>query len=125
MNNVDNSNIPRYGVLLTDNVDPQWLRDCSPRYFDEYIKFTVDPVNNQIVVGMQVHRNGKAVLQAEEDDLLGGNIFFDDLHVEYESGLNELVNERVGTESDDLRIVTNPEIIEQIDNVLKSWVVGL
>lgn len=25
MNNVENSNIPRYGVLLTDNVDPQWL----------------------------------------------------------------------------------------------------
>ena len=66
MNNVENSNIPRYGVLLTDNVDPQWLRDCSPRYFDEYIKFTVDPVNNQIVVGMQVHRNGKALLKAEE-----------------------------------------------------------
>lgn len=125
MNNVENSNIPRYGVLLTDNVDPQWLRDCSPRYFDEYIKFTVDPVNNQIVVGMQVHRNGKALLKAEEKDLLGGNIFFDDLHIEYESGLNEPINERVGTESDDLRIVTDPNVIERIDSVLKSWVVGL
>lgn len=114
-----------YGVLLTDNVDPQWLRDCSPRYFDKYIKFTVDPINNQIVIGMQVHRNGKALLKADEKDLLGGNIFFDDLHVEYESGLNEPINERIGTESDDLRIVTDPDIIERIDNVLKSWVVGL
>ncbi len=76
---------------------------------------------------MQVHRNGKAVLKAEEKDLLGGggNIFFDDLHVEYESGLNELVNEQVGTESDDLRVVTDPDVIERIDNVLKTWVVGL
>lgn len=57
--------------------------------------------------------------------IAGGNIFFDDLHVEYESGLNEPINERIGTESDDLRIVTDLDIIERIDNVLKSWVVGL
>lgn len=125
MNNVDNSNIPRYGVLLTDNVDAEWLRSCSPRFFDDYIKFTIDPVNNKIVVGMQVHRNGRALLQVDEEELLGGNIFFEDLHVEYESGLNELVNERVGTESDDLRIVTNKEVIEKIDSVLKAWVLGL
>ena len=48
-----------------------------------------------------------------------------DRHIEYESGLNELVNEQVGTESDDLRIVTNPDVIEKIDNVLKAWVLGL
>ena len=125
MNDVDNSNIPRYGVLLTDNVDADRLRSCSPRYFDDYIKFTVDPVNNQVVLGMQVHRNGRALLKAEEKNLLGGNIFFDDLHVEYESGLNEPINEQVGTESDDLRIVTNEEVIERIDAVLKAWVLGL
>ena len=39
--------------------------------------------------------------------------------------LNEPINERVGTESDDFRIVTDPDVIERIDNVLKSWVVGL
>lgn len=125
MNDVENSSIPRYGVLLTDNVDPERLRSCSPRYFDDYIKFTVDPLNNQIVLGMQVHRNGRALLKSEEKDLLGGNIFFDDLHIEYESGLNELVNEQVGTDSDDIRIVTNEGIIERIDNVLKAWVTGL
>lgn len=125
MNNVDNTNIPRYGVLLTDNVDKDWLRSCTPRYFDNYIKFTVDPINNQIVLGMQVHRNARALLKSDETNLLGGNIFFDDLHVEYESGLNEPVNEVVGTESDDLRIVTNKDVIEKIDNVLKAWVVGL
>lgn len=125
MNNVDNENIPRYGVLLTDNVDADWLRSCSPRYFDDYIKFTVDPPNNKVVIGMQVHRNGRALLESEEDKLLGGNIFFDDLHIEYESGLNELVNQEVGTESDDLRITTDPDVIERIDNVLKAWVLGL
>lgn len=125
MNNVDNSDIPRYGVLLTDNVDAEWLRSCTPRYFDDYIKFTIDPINNQIVVGMQVHRNGRALLQSEEKDLLGGNIFFDNLHIEYESGINELINEEVGTDSDDIRIVTNKDVIERIDNVLKAWVVGL
>lgn len=125
MNNVDNSNIPRYGVLLTDNVDQEWLKGCSPRYFDDYIKFTIDPINNQVVLGMQVHRNGRALLESEEKDLLGGNIFFDDMHVVYESGLNELINQEVGTENDDLRIITNKEIIEKIDNVLKAWVIGL
>lgn len=125
MNNVDNENIPRYGVLLTDNVDADWLRSCSPRYFDDYIKFTVDPPNNKVVVGMQVHRNGRALLESEEEKLLGENIFFDDLHIEYESGLSELVNQELGTESEDLRVSTNPEVIEKIDNVLKAWVLGL
>lgn len=125
MNNVDNSNIPRYGVLLTDNVDADWLRACSPRYFDDYIKFTVDPPNNKVVIGMQVHRNGRALLESEEKDLLGGNIFFDDMHIEYESGLNEPINLEVGTDSDDLRIVTNEDVKERIDNVIKAWVLGL
>lgn len=112
----------KFGLVLTDNVDMNWLRQLEPRHFEDYVKFVVNPKTNQVCVGMQVHRNCDPAM-GNEDDLLGGNIFFDDSHIEYESTLNVQRNLALGTWGDTPRVVANEDLIQQIDNVLKAWVI--
>ena len=56
MNNVE-TEVGKLGIILTDNVDIDWLRSLTPRHFEDYVKFVVNPNTNQVCVGMQVHRN--------------------------------------------------------------------
>ncbi len=121
MNNID-TEVGKFGVILTDNVNIEWLKSLTPRHFEDYVKFVVNPSTNQICVGMQIHRDCTAQM-GNEDELLGGNIFFDDSHVEYESTLNVQRNLAAGQWGDTPRVSTAPDIVEQIDNVLKAWVI--
>ncbi len=120
MNNID-TEAGKLGIILTDNVDMSWLRSLTPRHFDKYVKFVVNPKTNKVCVGMQVHRNC-AEQMGGEDELLGGNIFFDDAHIEYESTLNMQSNLERGTWGDTPRVIVDEGLISQIDNVLKAWV---
>lgn len=120
--NKDSAFVETTHITLTDNIDLDWLRAVEPRFFDDYIKFVVNTKTNQVHVGMDVHSDCLA-FGDDEEDFYGGNIFFDDGHIEYESTLNIAKNERVGTESDDLRIITNPDLIEKVNAVLLSWVI--
>lgn len=120
MNNVD-PNAGKRGILLTDNVNLDWLKCVEPRHFNDYIKFVVNPNTNKVCVGMQVHRDCEAQM-GSESDLLGGNIFFDDGHIIYESTLNMQENLKLGEWGDTPRIITNQALIDKIDKVLKAWV---
>ncbi len=99
-----------------------WLESLTPRHFDDYVKFVVNSVTNKACIGMQVHRNCDPQM-GNEEDLLGGNIFFEDAHIEYESTLNMRKNMQKGQWGDTPRVITDPELIEQVDNVLKAWVI--
>lgn len=112
----------KLGLILTDNVDMSWLEKLEPRHFEDYVKFVVNPTTNQVCVGMQVHRNCDPAMGSEHE-LLGGNIFFSDSHIEYESTLNVQENLSVGSWGDTPRVVTDEGLIERIDNVLKAWVI--
>lgn len=121
MNNVS-TEAGKLGIILTDNVNMDWLRQLSPRHFDDYVKFVVNPKTNKVSVGMQVHRNC-AEEMGPEDELLGGNIFFDDSHIEYESTLNVKPNMEIGSWGETPRVIADQDLIQKVDNVLKAWVV--
>ena len=121
MNNVE-TEVGKLGIILTDNVDIDWLRSLTPRHFEDYVKFVVNPNTNQVCVGMQVHRNCSQQM-GPEDALLGGNIFFEDGHIEYESTLNVKRNLAAGQWGETPRIITDADLIQQVDNVLKAWMI--
>lgn len=120
MNNVATS-VPYDGVLLTDNVNMEWLRSVEPRYFDDFIKFVINTRTNQVWVGMEIHADC-VTNYSDYKHYYGGNIFFEDGHIEYESTLNVEKNEAIGVESDNMRMITDEELIERINNVLLAWV---
>ena len=121
MNNIE-TEVGKLGVILDDNVDVEWLKSLSPRHFEDYVKFVVNPATNQVCIGMQVHRNCDPAM-GNEEELLGGNIFFADSHIEYESTLNVQRNLAAGSWGETPRVVVDEDIIQQIDNVLKAWVI--
>ena len=88
MNNL--SNITQsYGILLTDNVDMSWINSISPRYHNDFAKFIVDTRANKVVIGMDIHADGTHFTGYENiEQTYGGNIFFQDGHIVYESTLN-------------------------------------
>ena len=56
----------------------------------------------------------------DKDDLIGGNIFFNDGHVVWESTLN--INKGKEHDPNNRRIVVDEESIEQFNQTLKAWV---
>ena len=133
MNQMSNKVTDQRGIILTDNVDLDWLNSLTPRFHSDYVKFVVDTKTNRVVVGMDVHADAQALLNADEDTLYGGNIYRDGSIV-YSSTLN--VDKSLSAEpkpslfhrlfhsgdSNNPRIVTNKELIEQINAVLFAWV---
>ena len=121
MNSAD-TEVPYNGILLTDNVDMNWLERVSPRYHQDFIKFIVNTATNEVVVGMDVHADGVTRLsQQNRDFIYGGNIFFADSRVEYESTLNIDKNLRIGS-FEDPRVISDPSLIERIEPVLSAWI---
>ncbi len=137
MNNVDYNVTDQRGIVLTDNVDLDWIRKLTPRYHKEYAKFVVDMKNNKVVVGMDVHADAKMLLGTPEEFLYGGNIFFDDGHIVYQSTLNVDKNVSISENSKpkgiaglfkrkkapaNMRIIEDKDTIEYINTVLLEWV---
>ncbi len=106
---------------MTDNVDLDWLRSITPRIHPDYCKFTINKATNKVCVGMDIHRDCE-VNMGDESELLGGNIYFDDGHIVYESTLNIPRNLKSRNFRGNPRIVTDPDIIAEIDSVLKARV---
>ena len=121
MNSTSNE-APYNGILLTDNVDMGWLESVTPRYHQAFIKFISSTETNEAVVGMDIHADGVSNLSAPDTpSVYGGNIFFADAHVEYESTLNIEKNLQEGV-FEDARVITSPGFVERIDPVLRSWI---
>ena len=137
MNSMDNHITDQRGVILTDNVDLDWVNSLHPRYHKEYVKFVVDMKNNRVVIGMDIHADAQVLLGTEEEYLYGGNIYRDG-HIVYQSTLNveknlklEKATEKKGLfwlfkkkrpENENMRIITDKETIHYINTVLMAWV---
>lgn len=120
MNNVD-FHVPYDGRLLTDNVNMDWMQLVEPRYFDDFIKFVVNVRTNQVWMGMEIHADCVADYD-DYDNYYGGNIFFADGHIEYESTLNVEKNEAIGKFGENMRLIVDEELINRVNNVLFAWV---
>ena len=115
-------NIPdNRGIVLDTNINLDFLRQVKPQYFDDYIKFVVNTSTNQVAIGMQLHKSA-VIAQGDITNVYGGNIFLDDGHIIYESTLN--VPKNIGRVCDDMRIITDKELISTINATLFSWVDG-
>ena len=138
MNNMDNKVSDQRGIILTDNVDLDWVNSLVPRFHKEYVKFVVDMKNNKVVIGMDVHADAEVLLGTEVEYLYGGNIYADG-HIVYQSTLNVDKNikiikdkkEKPGffssifkkkKEPENMRIITDKETINYINTVLLEWV---
>ena len=120
-------NTDRRGILLTDNVDMDFLKRIDPRYNEDYCKFTIHKALNKVCVGMDIHAQCE-INNGEEEELYGGNIFFDDGHIEYESTLNIYHNMRSKYYKSNRktypnpRIIMDPGLIELINACLLDWI---
>lgn len=114
-------NINDRGIILTDNVDIDWLKKLEPQFFPDYIKFVINPESNRVCVGMEVHRDCE-VNMGNIDDLYGGNIFFENSEVIYESTLNISHNKSIRKFRGNPRIINDEETVQMLDAILKSWI---
>lgn len=107
----------RRGKILSDNVDLDDLKKIQPQFFPDFIKFVINPKINKVNVGMAVHASCLPEM-GDKNDLIGGNIFFEDGHVVWESTLNVMK----GKEHDpaNRRIITDKESIKDFELTLKS-----
>lgn len=130
--------VPRQGIILTDTVDLAWLKSLEPQFYEDFIKFVVDTKTTRVCVGMDIHRDcavldGIYVIDPDNsDNLYGGNIIFEDGHIEYSSPLN--VSKNIKNHSEGVlrkkfrgnpRIISDKDDIEMINNLLKPWIKGL
>ena len=126
MNQV-NTNTDRRGIILTDNVNMEYLKEITPRYSEDFCKFVVNTELNQVCVGMDIHAQCD-IVQGDGSAVYGGNIFFEDGHIIYESTLNIRHNlkssyfKRNRKENNNPRIIQDPDIIQIINAVLFAWI---
>jgi hypothetical protein len=125
MNNIDPVITNSRGIVLTDNVNLSWLRLVTPKFHPNYIKFVINIKTNKVCVGLDVHKDAQVILSDSDEPLFGGNIYFNDGSIIYESTLNVSKNIKSGwfkTHPGNPRIITDPKLIESINNVLLTWV---
>lgn len=123
--NTQSTKTNSYGILLTDNVDMSWIKSITPQYHKQFCKFIVDTKSNKVIIGMDVHADGIHYTSYDNINYIyGGNIFFNDSHIVYESTLN--IDKNLNSQNpnfDDPRIILSSELIEKINATLLSWVI--
>ena len=122
-------NIDRNGLLLTEKVDMDFLKNLTPQFFkeDNYIKFVIDATNNNVVVGMEIHSDCLDLLASNRDyslnfndsDIWGGNLYYDGTIV-WTSTLNNSKNIKLREWGSSPREITNLEVISRLTDILKS-----
>ncbi|MEG1831610.1 MAG: hypothetical protein RR204_07335, partial [Raoultibacter sp.] len=122
MNSQSNKGLDRLGIILTDNIDLEWLQNIEPNFHGNRVKFDVNISLNKVAVGMDVHSNTLPEM-GSIDQLLGGFIYTKTGMLEYESTLNIPTNEQLGSHGDTMREIVDADTIAAINNVLLSWVV--
>lgn len=121
--------ISQNGLLLDKKVDMDFLKNLTPQYFKEnnYIKFVIDGTNNNVVVGMEIHRdclgilaeNREFSLNFDESDVWGGNLYYDGT-IKWTSALNDSKNLRMREWGDSPREIANKDVISRLTAILKS-----
>ena len=122
-------NIDRNGLLLTQKVDIEFLKNLSPQFFeaDNYIKFVIDETNGNVIVGMEIHRDCLGIiaenrdysLNFDESKIWGGNLFYDGT-IKWTSALNDVKNLKLREWGSSPREITNKEVIERLTAILKN-----
>ena len=109
--------------MLTDNVNWDWLDSITPVYFEDFIKFIVNKESNEVVVGMEVHKNGVSLMKDNNPkNVLGGNLYRDNSIV-YSSTLNVMHNAHLkNPNKNNMRIILDADLQNLIDTILFSWV---
>ena len=118
------------GILLTKQVDLDWLKQQEPQFFQEYIKFIIDINSREVCVGMKVHRDGCSMLSNPratkveyiDNSVYGGNLFYEASSVVWESGLNMRYNIKNKTLGKNPRILVDDKFIEELEGILRMWV---
>lgn len=116
---------PKVGILLTDVVDLEWLRSVRPRFYNDYIKFVVDFDTRRLWVGMDFHADcvpGNIDSSERNRRFRGGNLYFDDASVVYESTLNVAGNIALGGVFDDIRHIEDAQTQRRVNDILWEWV---
>ena len=124
MNSIEPVADPKRGILLTDTVNMDWLRSVRPRYYEDYIKFVVDFETGDVYVGMDFHADcvpGNIPSNEKDRRFRGGNIFFADGTILYESTLNIRGNITLGGTYEDIRHVTDEATIARVNDVLYKY----
>ena len=123
------------GILLTENITMDDLKNITPRFHPDYIKFVVNVETNKVCVGMFNHADACVIL-GDQDDLYGGNIFFNDGNIIYTSTLNIKKNiklkefkrklgldyKHIDDNKHNPRIIEDKELISMINSILFSWI---
>ena len=126
MNTMDPIITSDRGIILTDNVNLEWLRELTPMFHPNFVKFVINKENNKVAVGMNVHKDAQILLGANsEENIYGGNIFLKDGSIVYESTLNvdkNIKSKWFKKHPGNPRIITDPELIAEINSVLLAWV---
>lgn len=122
-------NIDRNGLLLTERVDMQFLKELEPQFFinEGYIKFVIDEKTDSVVVGMEIHKDCIEILASRREyetnfdfePVWGGNLYYDG-HIVWTSTLNNTKNIRLREWGDSPRELVNKEIIARLTVILKS-----
>jgi hypothetical protein len=114
------------GIVLTDTVNLDFLESLEPKFFSDYIKFVVDLKTKEVAVGMQLHASN--LLSGNSENYRGGNIFFENKSIVYESTLNQKTNLKLRKNKNhpdyrvNPRIITDQQIIDEINQILFNWV---
>lgn len=124
--------IDRNGLLLTERVDIDFLKNLTPQFFFEesYIKFVIDGTNNNVVVGMEIHRdcldilaqNREYSLNFDESDVWGGNLYFDGT-IKWTSSLNNVKNIKLREWGSSPREISNEDVINRLTDILKEKII--
>jgi hypothetical protein len=122
MNSQNNKNLSRLGIILTDNVDLEWLRNIEPNFHGNRVKFDVNIKLNKVAVGMDVHSNTLPEM-GPTSDLLGGAVYTESGMLEYDSSLNIPINQKMNSHGDTMREIIDKDTIDKINNILLSWII--
>lgn len=122
-------NIDRNGLLLKERVNIDFLKSLTPQFFceDNYIKFVIDGTNNNVVVGMEIHRdcleilaeNREYALIFDDSDVWGGNLYFDGT-IKWTSALNDVKNLKMREWGSSPREIVNADVIQRLTEILRS-----
>lgn len=75
MNQMNNC-IDRRGIILTDNINMDFIKSIEPRYNEEFCKFVIDKERNKVCIGMDIHAQCDLNNGEEMQNLYGGDLIW-------------------------------------------------
>lgn len=112
---------PKFGYVLQEKVDLEFLKSLEPQNFPDMIKVVVNKDTGYVAVGMRLHASAQAIL-GDSAQLWGANIYYETGDLVWESTLNEGHNEDLGKTSGAVRVIDDPDTVEMLNGILSQYV---